>query len=62
MKMSERLPQSDLLPMELPSMSSAGASHAKTLAQPEKAQGLQAIFLAEVGGEIRETLTGFAPE
>ena len=27
-----------------------------------KAQGLQAIFLAEVGGEIRETLTGFAPE
>lgn len=26
-----------------------------------KAQGLQAIFLAEVGGEIRETLTGFAP-
>ena len=34
------------------------------LAGPEfaKAQGLQAIFLAEVGGEIRETLTGFAPE
>lgn len=27
-----------------------------------KAQGLQAIFLAEVGGDIRETLTGFAPE
>ena len=27
-----------------------------------KAQGLQAKFLAEVGGEIRETLTGFAPE
>lgn len=27
-----------------------------------KAQGLQAIFLAEVGGEVRETLTGFAPE
>ena len=27
-----------------------------------KAQGLQAIFLAEVGGEICETLTGFAPE
>lgn len=26
-----------------------------------KAQGLQAIFLAEVGGDIRETLTGFAP-
>ena len=26
-----------------------------------KAQGLQAIFLAEVGGEIRETLTGFSP-
>jgi thiamine biosynthesis lipoprotein len=34
------------------------------LAGPEfaKAQGLQAIFLAEVAGEIRETLTGFAPE
>ena len=27
-----------------------------------KAQGLQAIFLAEVGGEICETLTVFAPE
>ncbi len=27
-----------------------------------KAQGLQAIFLAEVGGDIRETLTGFATE
>ena len=27
-----------------------------------KAQGLQAIFLAEVGGAICETLTGFAPE
>ena len=27
-----------------------------------KAQGLQAKFLAEVGGEIREILTGFAPE
>ena len=26
-----------------------------------KAQRLQAIFLAEVGGEIRETLTGFSP-
>ena len=27
-----------------------------------KALGLQVIFLAEVGGEIRETLTGFVPE
>jgi thiamine biosynthesis lipoprotein ApbE len=26
-----------------------------------KAQGLQAIFLAEADGDIRETLTGFAP-
>ena len=37
----EHSPQSDLLPMELPLTLSAEASHARTLAQPEKAQGLQ---------------------
>ena len=37
MKMSAPSPQISLLPMELPLMSSAGASHVKTLASPETA-------------------------
>ena len=36
----ENLQPSDLLPMELPLMSSAAASRARTSAQPEKVQGL----------------------
>jgi hypothetical protein len=54
----EHLQQSDLLPMELPLTSSAEDSHAKTLAQREKAQGLQANA-ADYGAKLPVLLASY---
>ena len=58
MRTLEHSQQNDLLPMELPLTSSAEASHAKTLAQREKAQGLQANA-ADCGAKLPVLLASY---
>ena len=62
MKMSAHLPASDLLPMELPSMSLPEGSRAKTFLSPEKKPELVKGHAAGFGPRLCDLLATFSPD
>jgi hypothetical protein len=59
MTMFAPLPAQDLLPMELPSMSSPGASHAKTLALPENSAAWAKAPVPACGPRLSDLLATY---